>query len=92
MFEVGDLVQYVGVRANTKDKIGIVRIKPESIYLGVEFFDNIDGHNLSGSGKNGHCAWMREDRFIKINNKQLAEMYFKGHIELREYLERYGVE
>lgn len=46
---------------------------------GVEFEENVDGHNCGGHGKQGHCLWARPcwlQLALPINMKPASERKF----------------
>lgn len=46
---------------------------------GVEFEENVGGHNCSGRGKQGHCLWAKPDSLLLarlINTKPASEREF----------------
>ena len=40
-----------------------------TIQIGVEFDENIKGHDCYGQGKDGHCAWITK-RHLKLEEKR----------------------
>jgi hypothetical protein len=72
---IGKLVKCVGTNFGIKEPIGkIIMIYPNESYVGVEFEDNINGHDCNGfggigkPGKYGHC-WNVEKRNLIFYEK-----------------------
>ena len=80
-FNIGDKV--VCVRAvcghpQTFNKYGRI-IYNARAYYGVEFEEDVSGHNCNGHGKQGHCLWTRPDSLLLarlINTKSASEREF----------------
>lgn len=70
-FKIGDRVKAINVVEGNKcvlNKVGTI-VKTCNCTLGVEFDDNINGHELGESNdkyKGGHCWWCRESDLIKV--------------------------
>lgn len=70
-FKIGDRVKAINVVEGNKcvlNKVGTI-VKTCNCTLGVEFDDNINGHELGESNdkyKGGHCWWCRESDLVKV--------------------------
>jgi hypothetical protein len=68
-FKIGDRVKCIGITAKGYGKLGTVRRVGESI--GVEFDENVNGHYLDGSCKDGHGWWIKSsDLELVTESKQ----------------------
>lgn len=48
-------------------------------YYGVEFEEDVSGHNCNGHGKQGYCLWVKPDSLLLarlINTKSASEREF----------------
>lgn len=70
-FKIGDRVKAINVVEGNKcvlNKVGTI-VKTCNCTLGVEFDDNINGHEFGESNdkyKGGHCWWCRESDLVKV--------------------------
>ena len=80
-FNVGDevvCVKAVWGYPRTLNQYGRVVCYTQS-YCGVEFEENMYGHNCDGHGKQGYCLWVKPDslRLVRrINTKSASEREF----------------
>ena len=80
-FNIGDKVMCVRAvcgHPQTFNKYGRI-IYNAGAYYGVEFEEDVSGHNCNGHGKQGHCLWARPDSLLlawQINTKPASEREF----------------
>jgi len=67
MLKIGDEVIYIKHDAYLRGKLGkVIEVCPEDKEdAGVEFYDEINGHNCNGNGRNGYCWY--------VNSKDLEK-------------------
>ena len=68
-FEVGDRVRVNSMLTDDIERIGtILMINSEDVMwpLGIEFDENLGGHNLGGRGKDGHCWWIPLNDLLEV--------------------------
>ena len=62
-FKVGDRVENTNDRFGIKigNKGSVIKLDEGSSFsVAVKFDNNISGHNCEGSGKHGHCYWLKD--------------------------------
>ena len=79
MFGIGDRVRVVSVTPiDEADGVKIVdgmagTVKEvDETEVGVEFDDDVSGHNGSWGGKDGHCWWVEDKYLEKIEDTEKA--------------------
>lgn len=88
-FKKGDrvIVQYSGaayiLKRDIVGKVGTVLDYDDGI-LGIEFDENINGHNCFNKGKDGHCWWVSKDFCESLEHESLEDKeesnYYTGKV------------
>lgn len=87
-FKVGDYVECISFGYKAYGKIGVVKVIQTSS-LGVEFSEDIGGHNLDGHGKPGHCWFFCVSRLKPVAKPKPSRKFnvgdkvtYKSHLQL----------